>query len=54
VTIAATLSPSAMTGSAPGTSIARRWAVNDPKPTITASSATTSRRLSESKIAWMT
>jgi hypothetical protein len=54
VTTAAALRPSTIAGMAPGTSRARRRAVNEPNATITASSATTSSRLSESKIAWMT
>ena len=54
MTSAAALSPSTIAGIASGTSRARRRAVNDPNATITASRTTTSSRLSESKIAWMT
>ena len=54
MTAAATASASTIGPGAPGTAFARPRAVHVPKPTITASSATTSRRLSESKIAWIT
>ena len=39
---------------APGTALARLRAVAVPNATIPASSAATSQRLSESKIAWIT
>ena len=54
VLAAATLSASSTGRVAPGTAAARRRAVAVPTPTMTASRPTTTSRLSESKMAWIT
>ena len=54
MTAAATASASTIGPVAPGTAFARPRAVHVPNATIPASSATTSQRLSVSKIAWIT
>jgi hypothetical protein len=54
VIAAAAMRASTSGPSAPGTALARERAVKAPNPTITASRAATSQRLSESKMAWIT